>query len=291
MKKIVSIILVSVLMFSMIGFIDSSALVLAFYVRYTRTTTSVNFKWTDFNNSCEFHDYDITTYYNVYRKRATKNAKYKLVCENTTSLSFRDENLKSNRKYKYVVKAFVYDENNKLLKSFTEKLEVKTKKPTDYKNPKKYIQHMTKNEKFKLIEKDFTNNLKIPKNSKLKEFKITNYYTDYYNKKPKGKYYGFKAKIELTKKGYNNLYKTFRKLYEDDKHNYYFENVFGKEFKYATKFYQAFRSGQLSKSAYIMTVTTSGVLAIIDGKYYLLVDSSFSTATEYFSKNYPNSYK
>jgi len=287
MKKIVSILLVSVLMFTTFSFANVSAIVLDFYVLYTRTTTSIKLKWTDFSNSCEFDEYDITTRYDVYRKRADNKSKYKLICDDTTALSFRDENLKKNKEYKYVVKAFVYDENNNLLKSFTKRLTVKTKKPTSYKNPKKYISYMTKNEKLKLIEKDFNDTIKFPNASKLKEFKITKYGSGtktYHN------YYGYNAKIEINKKYYNKLVNKFKPLSDSDAEQVYYTNVFKDKIKYCTHFYKTPRSGRLSKNAWIKTVWTSGAIAVIDGKYYLLVNSSFSTATEYFSKNYPDSY-
>lgn len=269
MKKMISIFLVLLSMFYSINLVQVSALsILELNVNFSRTTTSVKLKW---NNIGGFY-----SYYSVYRKRADKKSKYKLVCKNTTDLSFRDENLRKNTKYEYLIKAYACDDDFCFAGPFFKTIIVKTKKPIDYKNPRKYIEHMTNSEKLKLIEKDFNNQIKISKKSKIEEFKVTNYSTGLHN--------GYKAKIEISKSKYTKFYKMMSNASEYNL--YYYKNVFGKNYKYCTRFYSTFRSGRLTKKIYIKTVQPNCAVAIIDGKYYLLVDCIFSTANESFSKKY-----
>lgn len=280
MKKIISCISILILCFSMFNFSIANANDKQKLDAYcsSKTTTSIKIKWNEFKGY---------SYCNIYRKKFSSKSKFKftsknLICENNTKFSFRDENLKVNTTYRYKIIAYGVDENNKLMR-YIDYIQVTTKKPTSYKNPKKYISHMTKNEKLELIEKDFNNIFNIPNSSKIKEFKITKYDSGtktYHN------YYGYNAKIEINKKYYNKLVNKFKPLSDSDGELVYYTNVFKDKIKYCTHFYMTPRSGRLSKNAWIKTVWTSGAIAVIDGKYYLFVNTYFSSANEYFSKHY-----
>lgn len=272
MKKTLSFIVV---LFTVISVILSCPTVSAqakFELNAHSTTKSVTLKWNKVKGA---------KYYKIYRK--TANTKYIIVCRNTAELKFTDKNLKSGKKYIYKVKAYKKDKTGKFLGFATVSKAVTTKKPTDYKNVKSYLNSLTNDEKTNLIQKDIKY-YKIPKGAKLINFK-----KDLYDKIDGKYFYGYYAKFQLNKKAYTALYK---EMYDKDRllefNEFYIKNV-SKKIKWwnltqdnVTATNYTFRSGKIRENWYIKTVITWCYTAKINGKYYLFVDCTFTTANEYF---------